>query len=81
MYKECSLYIKTPLLLKELVVLLITITGVRRRTMLTTRGNRTSTMAIRTTTIRTTTTMFGLFGFLNKQARGPGGKLPGLCVF
>tara|TARA_R110000737_G_C14467741_1_gene466194 strand:+ start:743 stop:910 length:168 start_codon:yes stop_codon:yes gene_type:complete len=30
------------------------------------RGNRISTMAIRTTTIRTTITMFGQFGVLNK---------------
>jgi hypothetical protein len=49
-----------------LAVLLITTIGVLRRTITTMRGNRISTMVTRTTTIRTTQTMFGLFGVLNK---------------
>ncbi|OFX31035.1 MAG: hypothetical protein A2X08_18215 [Bacteroidetes bacterium GWA2_32_17] len=49
-----------------LAVLLITTIGVPASTITTTHGNRTSTMAIRTTTIRTTQTMCVQFGVLNK---------------
>lgn len=42
--------------------LLLTITGLVPRILQRTRGNRTSTMATRTTTIRVTTNGFGLFG-------------------
>jgi len=49
-----------------LAVLLPTGTGVLQRTMKTTLGTRISTMATRTTTIRTTITMFAVSGILNK---------------
>jgi len=49
-----------------LAVLLTTTIGVLLRTMLTTHGTRTSTMATRTTTIRTTAFASGRFGVLNK---------------
>jgi hypothetical protein len=72
MYKESSLYIKTLLLLQEELAGLPTTTiGLRLRTMQTTCGNRTSTMATRTTTIRTTQTMCVLFGILNKPVPCP----------
>lgn len=64
-----------------LAVSLITTTGVRLRTMLTTRGTRTSTMATRTTTIRTTTNGFVLFGVLNKPVLCPDKLLFGQSVF
>ena len=60
------LYLDKHLYFMWLAVLLITIIGVLRRTITTMRGNRISTMVTRTTTIRTTTTMFALFGVLNK---------------
>ena len=61
-----ALYLDKHLYFMWLAVLLITIIGVLRRTITTMRGNRISTMVTRTTTIRTTTTMFALFGVLNK---------------
>jgi len=56
----------------------LTTIGVHPRTMLTTPGNRTSTMATRTTTIRTTQTTCALFGILNKTLLSPGKFLSGL---
>lgn len=61
---------KAPVLSKHLydsllVVLPPQTIGVRLRTMLTTRGNRTSIMAIRTTTTRTTNIGFVVCGVLN----------------
>ena len=56
----------THLYLNWLEVSLITTIGVLRRTITTMRGNRTSIMATRTTTIRTTQTMYVRFGVLNK---------------
>ena len=64
-----ALYLDKHLYFMWLAVLLITIIGVLRRTITTMRGNRISTMVTRTTTIRTTTTMFALFGVLNKTTR------------
>ena len=61
--------------------MLITTTGVRRRTVLTTHGTRISTMVIRTTTIRTTTNGFGLFGVLNKPVLCPDKLLFGQGIF
>ena len=61
-----ALYLDTHLYLNWLEVSLITTIGVLRRTITTMRGNRTSIMATRTTTIRTTQTMYVRFGVLNK---------------
>jgi len=54
------------LLFYVLAVLVATTIGVRRSTAVTTPGNRISTMAIRTTTTRTTQTGFVQFGVLSK---------------
>ena len=51
--------------------------GVLPRTITTTLGNRTSTMATRTTTIRTTQIGFVLFGILKKPFINTVGHLPG----
>jgi hypothetical protein len=48
--------------------------------MLTTRGTRISTMATRTTTIRTTTNGFVPSGILNRPEFDPGRKLPGIFL-
>ena len=48
--------------------------------MQTTHGTRTSTMASRTTTIRTTTNGSGLCGFLNEPVHCPGENISGLCI-
>jgi len=61
-----ALYLDKHLYFMWLAVLLITTIGVLRRTITTMRGNRISTMVTRTTTIRTTQTLLGLFGVLNK---------------
>jgi hypothetical protein len=61
--------------------LLITTTGVRRRTMLTTHGTRISTMVIRTTTTRTIQTGSVLLGVLNKPVLCPDKLLFGQGVF
>lgn len=55
-------------------VLPVTTIGVRRRTTATTLGTRTSTMAIRTTTIRTTHSVFVLFGVLDRIIEGLAGN-------
>jgi hypothetical protein len=54
--------------------------GARLRTMLTTRGTRISTMATRTTTIRTTIIGFGPSGVLNKTELNPGIQIPGIFL-
>jgi len=60
---------------------MITTTGVRRRTMLTTHGTRISTMVIRTTTTRTIQTGSVLFGVLDKPVPCPDKLLFGQGVF
>jgi len=52
--------------------------GVLLRTITTMRGTRISTMATRTTTIRTIITMFAVPGILNKTDLSPDKKLSGL---
>jgi len=75
------LYIHQNIFKVILVVLLITTTGVHRRTMQKTHGNRISTIVIRTTTIRTTTNGFVLSGVLNKPVLCPDKLLFGQSVF
>lgn len=61
-----ALYLEKHLYYMWLAVLLITTIGVLRRTVTPMRGTRISTMVTKTTTIRTTQTMFVLLGVLNK---------------
>jgi hypothetical protein len=60
-----------------LAVFPTTTTGVLRRTVRKTHGNRISTMATRTTTIRVLGGVFGLCGVLNKQVYRPDKKISG----
>lgn len=60
-----ALYLDKHLYFMWLAVLLITTIGVLRRTITTMRGNRISTMATRTTTIRAAQAMCVLFGVVH----------------